>query len=159
VDKIACYVPAGSLLDFSYVGEHVSDDVAVGALEGLVQSVEAVIADSKVPGNWPEHLSWLNDALSEVWSDRGPFPGIGSVLRFLGMPRGTLFQRTALTARVKRGEDPWLYLQSVLEGKRDLVEADYRTEVKGAAARWTSYSEERRKLLATLARFELNRIK
>ena len=72
------------MLNFSYVAEHLGDDVAVGALERLVQSVQAVKDEGKVPGDWDRHLVWLNDVLSEVWQNRGPFPGIGSVLQYLG---------------------------------------------------------------------------
>ncbi|MGA2329994.1 MAG: AAA family ATPase [Bryobacteraceae bacterium] len=156
LSKIACYVPAGSMLAFSYVGEHVSDDVAVGVLERLLQSVEAVIADSKVAGNWPDQLRWLNDVLSEVWSNRGPFPGIGSVLRFLEMPRGTLFQRTVLLPRVKKGENPWEYVRAILDGKREPDESEYNQELRAAATRWKSYPASRRPSLALLTRFELS---
>jgi exodeoxyribonuclease V alpha subunit len=153
--QIACYVPEGSLLDFSYVGEQVSDDVAVGVLERLVQSVEAVIADGKVAGDWPTRVSWLNDVLSEVWSGRGPFPGIGSVLQFLGMSRGTLFHRSVLSPLVRKDENPWFYVRALLEGTRKADAAEYRKELKAAAARWRSHSEDRRNLLALLAKFEL----
>ena len=63
------------------------------ALERLVQSIQAVKDDGKVPGDWDRHLVWLNDVLSEVWQNRGPFPGIGSVLQYLGCDSGTAFQR------------------------------------------------------------------
>ena len=66
------------MLDFFYVGEHVSDDTAVGALERLLQSVEVVKNENKVTGDWRRHILWLNDVLSEVWRYRGPFPGTGT---------------------------------------------------------------------------------
>jgi exodeoxyribonuclease V alpha subunit len=156
VRRIACYVPDRSLLDFSYVGEHVSDDVAVGVLERLLHSLEAVIGDNKIAGNWPQQLHWLNDVLSEVWSGRGPFPGIGNVLRFLEMPRGTLFQRTVLLPRIKNGENPWKYVESILEGNRDADEAEYAKELHAARDRWKSYPASRRQLLSLLTRFELS---
>jgi len=62
--------PGGAALNFSFVAEHVSDDLAVGALERLLQSIQAVIDESKVPGEWDRHRLWLNDVLSEVWQNR-----------------------------------------------------------------------------------------
>ncbi|MCH8269134.1 MAG: type II toxin-antitoxin system YoeB family toxin, partial [Acidobacteria bacterium] len=77
-DDIICRVPRNALLPFSYGGEHVSDDVAVAILERVLQCVERVRADGHVAGDWERRLAWLNDALAEAWSGRGPFPGAGA---------------------------------------------------------------------------------
>ena len=103
--NILCLVPEGAMLNFSYVAEQVSDDMAVGALERLLQSVQAVKDEDKVPGDWDRHLVWLNDVLSEVWQNRGPFPGIGSVLQYLGCESGTAFQRQVLGAAAQQGRE------------------------------------------------------
>src|SRR5690606_32705379 len=151
---IICRVPNGSLADFSYVGEHVSDDTAVGVLERLLQSVQTVASEGKVAGDWERRLVWLNDVLSEVWVGRGPFPGLGSVLQYLGMQRGTAFQR-ALAPRATRGDNIWQYVEAVLNGKRSVDEAEYKRALKDAAERWQSLPAARRRLLAILARLEL----
>jgi len=152
--SIICRVPDGSLADFSYVGEHVSDDTAVGVLERLLQSVQTVASERKVDGDWDRRLVWLNDVLSEVWVGRGPFPGLGSVLQYLGMQRGTAFQR-ALAARAARGDNIWQYVEAVLNGKRAADETEYKRALKDAAERWNTLPGSRRRLLAVLARLEL----
>jgi exodeoxyribonuclease V alpha subunit len=48
--NILCLVPEGAMLNFSYVAEQLGDDLAVGALERLVQSVQVVKDEGKVPG-------------------------------------------------------------------------------------------------------------
>jgi len=113
-----CPVPEGAILNFSYVAEHVGDDMAVGALERLLQSVQAVKDESKVPGDWDRHLLWLNDVLSEIWQNRGPFPGIGSVLQYLGFEAGTAFQREVLIPLLDRGDDAWEYTKAMVRGER-----------------------------------------
>lgn len=153
--NILCLVPEGAMLDFSYVAEHVSDDMAVGALERLLQSVQAVKDESKVPGDWDRHLSWLNDALSEVWQNRGPFPGIGSVLQYLGCESGTAFQREVLLPVVNKGDNPWQEVEAILEGRRKCEQHRYAKALKQAGERWTAYKEPRRRLLSLLARLEL----
>jgi len=155
LSNIICRIPEGTMLDFSYVGEHVSDDTAVGALERLLQSVQAVKDENKVPGDWQRHIVWLNDVLSEVWRNRGPFPGAGSVLQFLGVEVGTAFHRQVLMPRIKKGENAWDYLLAILEGKRKCEEKEYAKPLKQAAVRWAAYSPSRRKLLSLLVRFEL----
>ncbi len=153
--NIICTIPDGTMLDFSYVGEHVSDDTAVGALERLLQSVQAVKDENKITGDWHRHITWLNDVLSEVWTNRGPFPGAGSVLQFLGVEVGTAFHRQVLMPRIKKGENAWDYLLSILDGKQKCEEPEYAKPMKQAAKRWAAYGQPKRDLLAKLVRFEL----
>lgn len=153
---ILCLVPEGATLNFSYVAEQLGDDLAVGALERLVQSVQAVKDQGKVPGDWDRHLVWLNDVLSEVWRNRGPFPGIGSVLQYLGCESGTAFQRQVLVPLLNKGENAWEYVLAILEGRRKCDQKQYIKALKQASERWTAYRKPRRNLLAQLVRFELS---
>lgn len=154
--NILCLAPEGAILNFSYVAEHVGDDVAVGALERLLQSVQAVKDENKVTGDWDRHLVWLNDVLSEVWQSRGPFPGIGSVLQYLGCDSGTAFQRQVLVPVLNKGENAWEYVLAVLEGRKKCEQKQYAKALKQAGERWAAYKTPRRNLLAQLARFELS---
>ena len=153
---ILCLVPEGAMLHFSYVAEHLGDDMAVGALERLVQSVQAVKDENKVPGDWDRHLVWLNDVLSEVWHNRGPFPGIGSVLQYLGCESGTAFQRQVLLAVLQKGDNAWAYVLAILEGRHQCEQPQYARALKQAGERWRAYKEPRRQLLSQLVRFELS---
>jgi hypothetical protein len=47
-DDILCRVPRAAIPQFSFVGEHVSDDVAVAVLERMIQCIEQVVADGIV---------------------------------------------------------------------------------------------------------------
>ena len=154
--EIACYVPPNALLPFSFVAEHVTDDIAVGILERLIQSVERVERDGKVAGAWHHHLLWLNDRLAEVWLGRGPFPGIGSVLQYLGCGRGTAFHRLEMADFVRKGENPWAYVRAILEGRTD-PPAKYAKDFQQACQRWSTLGRKpaRLELLDTLVRFEL----
>lgn len=154
--NILCLVPEGAMLNFSYVAEHLGDDLAVGALERLVQSVQAVKDEGKVAGDWDRHLLWLNDVLSEVWQNRGPFPGVGSVLQYLGCESGTAFQRQVLVPLLDKGENAWEHVVSILEGRKTCEQKQYAKALKRAGERWAAYQAPRRKLLAQLARFELS---
>ncbi len=154
--NILCLVPEGAMLNFSYVAEQLGDDMAVGALERLIQSVQAVKDEAKVPGDWDRHLVWLNDVLSEVWLNRGPFPGIGSVLQYLGCESGTAYQRQVLVPLLNQGENAWDYVLAILEGRKKCEQKQYAKAMKQASERWAAYKEPRRKLLAQLARFELS---
>lgn len=155
--SIACHVPKNAVLPFfSYVGEHVSDDVAVGILERLIQSAKTVREEERVPGPWTRHLEWLNDRLAEAWRGRGPFPGIGSVLQYLGFKQGTAFQRIELKDFVRKGENPWTHVRAILKGNSNPPKG-YVDGFREARLRWRALSRKpaRLELLDTLVRFEL----
>ena len=153
-EHIICRVPRNALLPFSYGGEHVSDDVAVAILERVIQCVERVGADGHVAGNWERRLAWLNDVLAEAWSGRGPFPGAGSVLQYLGFSKGTSFQRTVLTPMAKEAKNPWDYVLSILEGRIEPDGGPYQAGLLKARERWGAL-KSRQALLSKFARFEL----
>jgi exodeoxyribonuclease V alpha subunit len=152
---IACKVPAGSLLAFSYGSEHVSDDTAIGIIERLIQSVERVREDGVIDGQWDASLEWLHGVLAEVWTARGSAPGLGNVLRWLGMARGVAFHRT-LARQEREGQTSWRYVESLLSGGGHPDDVQFRTDFARAAARWAVLSAARRELLATLSRMELD---
>ena len=153
-ENIICRVPRNALLPFSYGGEHVSDDLAVAILERVIQCVERVSVEGHVAGDWEQRLAWLNDALAEAWTGRGPFPGSGSVLQYLGFSRGTSFQRTVLTPMSKQGENPWDYVLSILERRSEPSSGPYRDGLLKARDRWCLL-KSRHALLSKLARFDL----
>lgn len=155
IDPIVCRLPNGLIPYFSFVAEHVPDDVAVSVLELMLQAVTAVRDDGLVAGDWDRRLVWLNDALAEVWKERGAYPGIGSVLQYLGNPRGTAYQRLELRALMERNEDPWEHVVALLEGRAQPLNPDYEQSFDNARRRWAVFNPLRRELLATLARFEL----
>lgn len=156
IEGIVCKVPQSALTDFSYVGEHVSDDVAVAVLERIIQSIEQVREDGHIPGAWDKALAWLNDALAEVWSNRGPFPGIGSVLQYLGFDKGTAYQRSVLAPLARNQQNPWEHVLEILEGRREPDEGPYKKGLLAARSRWAKLPS-RQTLLSKLVRFELSK--
>lgn len=155
--RLVCPAPEDGGLAFSYVSEHVPDDLAVGALERLVQATEAAKADAIVDADWEHRLAWLDDALAETWSGRGPLPGIGAVLRSLGMERGIAFQRAELSDPSLSRQELWEKADALLDGRRQPEdEGAFYDGIKRARQRWRGLPTERRQLLATLARFELS---
>ncbi len=132
VDGILCRVPQSAMPAFSFVGEHVSDDVAVAILERAIQSVEQVRADGWIAGDWDRRLEWLNDALAEVWMGRGPFPGIGSVLQYLGFAKGTAYQRAVLAPMASRSLNPWEHVLAILDGRAEPDDDPYAPDLLAA---------------------------
>jgi ATP-dependent exoDNAse (exonuclease V) alpha subunit len=159
LSNIVCTIPISARPYFSYVAEHVPDDIAVGIIERVIQSVKTIIAENKVPEpygkTWEYRLKWLNSVLEEVWKNRGRFPGIGSVLEYLGFKNGIIYHRTVLSPREANGENIYDFVVSILEGKKSAPE-EYQNEFRKSCAKWQTIPPEKRELLKVLSHFELS---
>lgn len=77
--------------EFSYATEQLSYDAVISV---LLQSIKALeIIKDCIPGNWNECILWAKQRLQEVWHDRGPFPGLGSMLSAIGFQCGELIAK------------------------------------------------------------------
>jgi exodeoxyribonuclease V alpha subunit len=153
--RIACRIPPGTTESFSYVTALLTDDLAVGAIERMIQAVQQVKKDGFVEGDWDYRLEWLNKVLSEVWHGRGLYPGIGSVLEYLGHARGTAYHRMQLAPPAAENTDLLKDLLCVLEQGKSCGSDDYEAGFKNCRNRWAKLSPERRALLKRLCHFEL----
>ena len=147
-------IPQGMVGAFSYVAEHVSDDDAVTVLERMIDVTRRVRDDRFVEGAWDRHIAWLESALAEVWQDRGPYPGIPSVLAYLGCTTGATLLKDHLR---KEGPRAWPQLESWLDGAFPEVARAHMSGLIKASSAWKSSPESRRELLRLFARMDLTR--
>ena len=77
--------------EYSYATEHLSYDAVISVLLQTINALE--IIKNCIPGNWGECLRWTKARLKEVWLDRGPFPGLGSMLTAVGFRCGEVMAR------------------------------------------------------------------
>lgn len=77
--------------EFSYATEQLSYDAVISVLLQTISALE--IIKECIPGNWKECISWAKQRLKEVWRDRGPFPGLGSMLGAIGFQRGEMIAK------------------------------------------------------------------
>src|SRR5262249_31173443 len=149
-----CRPPQNLSLPFSYAAEHLSDGQAVSAILAILKSIERVRADGFVHGDWNETISWCNKLLDELWAGRGAFPGIGSVLRYLGFTSGHAYQATVLRELERSRKNPWEYVQAILAGKVDPPKDQYTEGMLTAGKQWRSMPS-RHRLLDALINLEL----
>jgi hypothetical protein len=153
-ESIVCRPPGNLSLPFSYVAEHLSDGQAVSAILAILKSVERAREDNFVSGAWDDAVAWCNSVLDELWADRGAFPGIGSVLRYLGCAQGHDYHATVLSERERAQQNPWEHVLAMLSGRLTPAADQYSEGLLAAAKQWRSMPS-RHKLLDTLVRFEL----
>lgn len=154
MEEIVCRPPDGMSLPFSYVAEHLTDGQAVSSILAVLKSIERVRADGFVQGSWDDAIAWCNTILDEVWAGRGAYPGIGSVLRYLGCTQGHAYHATVLKELERAGRNPWEYVRMILDGRMSPPADQYQEGLSAAAKQWRSMPT-RHNLLDTLVCFEL----
>lgn len=111
-------------------------------------------ADINVDAN----LNWLNSAISECWEDRGSYPGLGSILEWLGHPQGTNYYRDVLKPLEENGKRPIDELKAILN---EIVPApsDQKRKFKTAIEKWKALPSDdfRNSLLNSFSRFMLSK--
>jgi len=150
--NIICRVPGSLREQFSYVSEQLTDDEAVVALEAIIQAARTVQKERKVSDDWNSRIKWLDKVLAEIWANRGAYPGTGSVLEYLGMSKGTIYQFEVLQEISKKGKDALKHLLAILDKKRK-PEKKFKNDLDLASNEWLGLPESRKKLLITLCLF------
>lgn len=157
LENIRCEIPSEATDSFSYVAHHVTDDIAVGILEYLLEALQGVHRDGYIDGDWEAKIDWVERILDETWEKRGLHPGLGSVLEQLEFGNGRLYQRRVLSRLTANDENPLEHVEEVLIDEVSLREPDLfpEHEILAARSKWRSLSDDRRALLRTLSGFDL----
>lgn len=139
--------------EFSYATEQLSYDAVISVLLQMIKALE-IIKDC-IPGNWNECILWAKERLKEVWCDRGPFPGLGSMLSAIGFQCGEVIAK-----EVKAHIDDLSQYEAVVEKALINPEKYFSQKVLsflGKTERDTFYAlpAERKQLFWLLARMSL----
>ncbi|NMC31575.1 MAG: AAA family ATPase [Veillonellaceae bacterium] len=145
------HAPAEQWEEFSYASELVCHDAAISALLSIENALGRIETDFGIATEWQRQ--WLHDELIRLWKVRGPFPGLGAVLKAFGLSRG-IFVAHHLQQRVGDNADPWPEVDLAFSNPGKLPQ-ELRRDLKELATTWKSLSSPRRAWLRLLSRFEL----
>ena len=149
-------VPQEYRQEFSYASEHVSSGTAIAVLLAIKAALSNY--NQRFGGDWTRKLKWIDQRLGELWTLRGPYPGLGSVLCAMGVEYG---YQLAYYCWDKAGEngDPWTVLAALAKNPKTLP-ADLKTQIDGFSDTWKYLASEngrtRLDLAKLLARFDIN---
>lgn len=153
--EIAALSPADRLLEFSHASQLVSHDGAIASLLVCAESLRK--ATGVLPGPWDSCLQWIDARLGELWTARGPCPGLGAALAAFGLESATFVAR-AIAEKAGDNADPWPLVARMFAEPGRILPAPLAKGIgKTLAAKWSRLPEERRALLQLLSRFELTR--
>jgi hypothetical protein len=139
--------------EFSYATEHLSYDAVISVLLQTIKALE--IIKECIPGNWSECITWTKNRLKEVWHDRGPFPGLGSMLHAIGFGCGNIMSRE-IKSKIDELADYERVLGEAIDSPKE-----YFSEITCRNIRSTerntfkTLTAERRQLFWLLARMSL----
>ena len=155
------FAPDDQFEAFSYASEHVTNDGAIAALLSCIKAITHI--QRIVTGPWEDVLGWIDQRLNELWSMRGPYPGLGAALTAFGVTQGTLLAyeienllSDAHTERNFNNPDPWAIVDQIISRPET-----YPNEIASKIGtmlrkKWASLVDERRALLKLFSRFELS---
>jgi AAA domain/UvrD-like helicase C-terminal domain len=157
VDLHACTAlcPADRRAEFSYAGEHVTHDGAIAALLSCRDAIEHAEPFVTVPTG--RMLTWIDARLGELWSLRGPTPGLGAALKAFGVERGNLLAYE-LASALGENESPWALLDDLMAGQAFVSDRAEELLTRTNRDKWIAIraqKPERRALLELVARFDL----
>ena len=139
-----------------YATRHMSDDDALGLVEGFLQSVKTLQEVGDKTEDWNLRTQWIEALIGELWQHRGLYPGMSAVLETLSL-HGVIpfFKR-----QVSKGKEQDVIdaVFSFLQKKTDKIQGVNIDEglVKGALRQWKlRLPEEQRMLMEVFPRFAL----
>ncbi|KVH79411.1 hypothetical protein WJ42_06005 [Burkholderia cepacia] len=152
--KCLAFAAADTLPEFSYVSAHVSHDTAISSLLECRIALEAARDILQEVDNVKAALRWIDGRIAELWSMRGPYPGLGAALTAFGVPHGN-FVALHLADQLGENDDPWPLVDQVMRNPASLPRALAALVSRDLMADWKSLRPTRLALLKLLARFEL----
>ncbi|MGI6541039.1 MAG: AAA family ATPase [Bacillota bacterium] len=139
-----------------YATRHMSDDDALGLLEGFLRVVYTLREIGDDSEDWERRAEWLEGLIAELWRHRGLLPGTGAVLNVLGMTAAIpYFKQKALDGAEKEAHAE---IFSLLAGEVDKIPGLRITpdQCKKARRQWRLRTEQEQNLLRdALPRFDL----
>ena len=148
----AAHAPSEHWDQFSYGSELVSHDATIAALLSIDGSLDRIDSDLGISS--VSQRQWIQDELVSLWKVRGPFPGLGAVLRAFGLSKG-LFVAHALQELAGENADPWPLVDAAFQDPSAVLPPQLSTDLKELSSTWSRLPDERRNYLQLLSRFEL----
>ena len=142
--------------NFKYATRFVSDDDALGIIERFLEVAAALKDVGDTSENWDVRIQWLQSLIGELWKSRGLYPGLTSVLSFLGFQDAIQhWKRQSLAGKEQQTRDA---IFAYLDGRTSSIPHFDISDVtaKKVLRHWQLRNDDEKRLLRDiLPRFDL----
>lgn len=154
ISSITVFAPDEARTQFSYATEHITHDSLIEVILSCIKAFE--IINKCLDEDYSNVLRWLNEKLTEVWEDRGAFPGLGSMLTALGLQMGMLVAKE-IKDKAEKKNNLWELVDSMFHSPSKILSKDLAKSINGTLqSTWKNMSDERKTLFKLLSRFSLD---
>ncbi|MCD8176239.1 MAG: AAA family ATPase [Tannerellaceae bacterium] len=158
LEKIA-FFPENSR-NFKYAMRHVTDDDALEIVERALEIIDILQYELKDDSeDWDNRRKWLHQLVSELWKNRGKYPGLPQVLNYLDLPElSTWFKSETIQGNEETAYKTILsFLKEGTPIPEIIIDSDRLNNIIDEFA--TKEDDEIKFLLEILPRFEIEESK
>ena len=123
MSELAVCIPNDKRFEFSYGGEHVSNDSAIRVLLACMQSLEKAQALGIGTGH-AKMIGWIHDEIASLEKLRGNYPGMGSALCALGIEKGHFVAAEIINSLKDEKGNPWLLFEQELKQPASILSSE-----------------------------------
>lgn len=155
LEQIVCYPTNPN--NFKYASRHIDDDDTLEIVENLIVVVKRLIELEDTTDNWNIRLKWLYEVITELWKNRGCYPGIPEILKLLDFQECIpLYKKETISGKEKEFKD---ILFNFLEKDIKIPSLELSEARKEKVLdTWWDFSDDGRNLLQDIfPRFSISR--
>ncbi|NTS42996.1 AAA family ATPase [Flavisolibacter sp. BT320] len=143
--------------EFTYGSEWVNDSTILMVLVKLRAIVERIKQHGIAKGHWSEHLVWIDRQIGRVKESMGPFPSFSNALLAMGFQHANLLEDDLRNEfELAEKDNPWEAWENAIYGRLNMRGKPYNADLPQFKDIWQNETDERKKLLQLLSRFELS---
>jgi hypothetical protein len=142
--------------NFKYATRPVAEDDALAIVERFIEIANYLIQIGDDTQNWEERIKWLLSLFTDLWKQRGAYPGLPEVLDHIGFNEAIAYYKD----HTEKGNDKTAYaaLKDFLTGESEQVPglSVAASRLKEVKRNWQlTETDEKELLLNVLPRFAL----
>ena len=143
--------------ELSYGCDYISNHSMLIILDAARKCLENVIRHRLVGGDWKKQILWIDNQIAKVKDMIGPFPSFAEALHAIGVNYAYLIEQDIRNNGYCGAKDnPWIAFDNLMTKKIVIENAVYQPELAQYKTLWKSTTEEQRKVLYLMSRFEIN---
>ena len=120
INELAVKIPRDKQFEFSYGGEHVSNDSAIRVLLACAKSLEKANALGIID-SYSNNIEWIHNEIAHLEKLRGVYPGMGAALCAFGIEKGHFVAAEIINQIDPISKNPWVLFEEALDNPQGIL--------------------------------------